>query len=159
MDRQAAVMEKSGFATVNPSTGEQIETFSFFTPGQTEEVVARAYKSFQSFRKLSVHKRAELFSHLAKILRENKAQLSKVVTTEMGKIFSEAESEVKKCAHETDWYAENGPRMLADEPAATGPVNAYVSYLPLGPILAIMPWNFPLWQLTRMAIPTILAGN
>jgi len=159
MDKQAAVMEKSGFATVNPSTGTEIETFSFFNPAQTEEVVARAEKSFQSFRKLSVHKRAELFSSLASTLRKNKPQLAKIITTEMGKVFSEAEAEVEKCAHEADWYAEHGPKMMADEPAATGPVNAYVSYLPLGPILAIMPWNFPLWQLTRMAIPTILAGN
>jgi acyl-CoA reductase-like NAD-dependent aldehyde dehydrogenase len=152
-------MEKSGFATVNPSTGEQIETFSFFTPAQTEEVVARADKLFQSFRKVSAYKRAQLFSSLASVLRKNKAQLSKVITTEMGKIFAEAEAEVEKCAVEANWYAEHGPKMIADEPAATGPVNAYVSYLPLGPILAIMPWNFPLWQLTRMAIPTILAGN
>jgi acyl-CoA reductase-like NAD-dependent aldehyde dehydrogenase len=77
----------------------------------------------------------------------------------MGKIFSEAEAEVEKCAHESDWYAENGPKIMADESAPTGTVNAYVSYLPLGPILAIMPWNFPIWQLTRMAIPTLLAGN
>jgi acyl-CoA reductase-like NAD-dependent aldehyde dehydrogenase len=159
MDRQAAVMEKAGFATVNPSTGEQIETFSFFTPAQTEEVVARADKSFEFFRKLSTYKRAQLFSNLASVLRKEKATLSKVITTEMGKVFSEAEAEVEKCAHEADWYAEHGPKMMADEPAATGPVNAYVSYLPLGPILAIMPWNFPLWQLTRMSIPTILAGN
>src|SRR5215510_9921718 len=152
-------MNKAGFATVNPPTSEEIEAFSYFTPAQTEKVVARADRSFQSFRKVSVYKRAQLFSNLANVLRKNKAQLSKVVTTEMGKIFSEAEAEVEKCAHEADWYAENGPRMMADEPAATGPVNAYVSYLPLGPILAIMPWNFPLWQLTRMAIPTILAGN
>ena len=77
----------------------------------------------------------------------------------MGKIFSEAEAEVEKCAHEADWYAEHGPKILEDEPAPTGTVHAYVSYLPLGPILAIMPWNFPIWQLTRMAIPTMLAGN
>ena len=159
MDRQAATMEKSGFATVNPATGAEIERFSFFNPAQTEEVVTLAERSFQSFRKLSVYKRAQLFSDLANALRKNKAQLAKVITTEMGKVFSEAEAEVEKCAHEADWYAENGPKIIADEPAATGPVNAYVSYLPLGAILAIMPWNFPLWQLTRMAIPTILAGN
>jgi len=82
-----------------------------------------------------------------------------VITTEMGKIFSKAEAEVEKCAWEADWYAEHGPQMLADAPAPTGGVNAYVSYLPLGPILAIMPWNFPIWQLTRMALPTMLAGN
>src|SRR5246127_4156575 len=122
MDRQAAVMEKAGFATVNPSTGEQIETFSFFTPAQTEEVVARADKSFEFFRKLSTYKRAQLFSNLASVLRKEKATLSKVITTEMGKVFSEAEAEVEKCAHEADWYAEHGPKMMAAEPAATGPV-------------------------------------
>ena len=152
-------MSTSGFTTVNPSTGAEIETFSFFNPAQTEEVVARADKSFQSFRKLSVHKRAQLFMDLGNALRKNKAQLAKVITTEMGKLFSEAEAEVEKCAHEADWYAEHGPKIMADEPAPTGAVNAYVSYLPLGPILAIMPWNFPIWQLTRMAIPTMLAGN
>jgi acyl-CoA reductase-like NAD-dependent aldehyde dehydrogenase len=92
-------------------------------------------------------------------LRKNKPQLAKVITTEMGKIAAEAADEVEKCAHEADWYADHGPRMLADEPAPTGANNAYVSYLPLGPILAVMPWTFPIWQLTRMAIPTMLAGN
>jgi acyl-CoA reductase-like NAD-dependent aldehyde dehydrogenase len=152
-------MSSSGFATINPSSGTEIETFSFFNPEQTEEVLAQADKSFQCFRKLSVQERAELFSSLASTLRKNKAQLAKIITTEMGKIFSEAEAEIEKCAHEADWYAEHGPRIVADEPALTGVVNAYVSYLPLGPILAIMPWNFPIWQLTRMAIPTMLAGN
>jgi succinate-semialdehyde dehydrogenase len=152
-------MSTSGFATVNPSTGEQIETFSYFSPAQTEEVVARADKSFHSFRKLSVHKRAQLLSSLGSTLRKNKAQLAKVITTEMGKVTFEAEAELEKCAHEADWYAEHGPKIMADEPAPTGVVNAYVSYLPLGAILAIMPWNFPIWQLTRMAIPTMLAGN
>src|SRR5215470_14323182 len=152
-------MNTTGFATVNPSTDEEIEAFSYFTPAQTEEVVARADKTFQCFRKVSIHKRAELFSSLASTLRKNKTQLAKVITTEMGKILSEAEAEVEKCAWEADWYAEHGPQMLADAPAPTGGVNAYVSYLPLGPILAIMPWNFPIWQLTRMALPTMLAGN
>jgi acyl-CoA reductase-like NAD-dependent aldehyde dehydrogenase len=152
-------MNTSGFATVNPSTGEQIETFSYFGSEQTEEVVARADKSFQSFRKLSAHQRARLFSALGEALRKNRVQLAKVITTEMGKISGEAEAEIEKCAHEADWYAEHGPKIMADKPAATGTVNAYVSYLPLGPILAVMPWNFPIWQLTRMAIPTMLAGN
>ena len=152
-------MQSSGFSTVNPSTGEQIETFSFFNSSEIEAVLARGEKSFQSFRKLPVFHRAELLSDLAETLRENKTQLAKVITTEMGKIVSEAEAEVEKCAWEADWYAEHGPQMLADAPAPTGGVNAYVSYLPLGPILAIMPWNFPIWQLTRMALPTMLAGN
>jgi succinate-semialdehyde dehydrogenase len=152
-------MQSSGFNTINPSTGEQIETFSFYNPSEIEGVLVRAEKSFQSFRKLPVHQRAQLLSHLAETLRKNKTQLARVITTEMGKILSEAEAEVEKCAGEADWYAEHGPQMLADAPAPTGRVNAYVSYLPLGPILAIMPWNFPIWQLTRMALPTMLAGN
>jgi succinate-semialdehyde dehydrogenase len=152
-------MNTAGFATVNPSTGEEIETFAYFTPAQTGKVVAWADKSFLSFRKLSVYKRAQLFANLGNTLRKNKAHLAQVISTEMGKIFSEAEAEIEKCAHEADWYAEQGPQIMADEPAPTGTVNAYVSYLPLGPILAIMPWNFPIWQLTRMAIPTMLAGN
>ena len=152
-------MSSTGFATVNPSTGEQIETFSFYSAAQIEKTLATAEKSFQSFRKLSVYERAQLLSHLAGALRKNKTQLAKVITTEMGKVFSEAKDEVEKCAHEADWYAEHGPQIMADDPASTGPVNAYVSYLPLGPILAVMPWNFPIWQLTRMAIPTMLAGN
>ena len=132
-------MNTSSFATVNPCTGEPIETFSFYDASQTEKVLVRADQSFQSFRKLSVHKRAQRFSDLAEALRRKKVQLAKVITTEMGKITAEAEAEVEKCAHEADWYAEHGPRIMADEPAATGAVNAYVSYLPLGPILAIMP--------------------
>jgi succinate-semialdehyde dehydrogenase len=152
-------MQSSGFSTINPATGEQIETFSFYNSSEIEGVLVRAEKSFQSFRKLPVHQRAQLLSHLAETLRKNKTPLAKVITTEMGKILSEAEAEVEKCAGEADWYAEHGPQMLADAPAPTGRVNAYVSYLPLGPILAIMPWNFPIWQLTRMALPTMLAGN
>jgi succinate-semialdehyde dehydrogenase len=152
-------MQATGFTTINPSTGEQIETFSFYNSAETEGALVRAEKSFQSFRKLPVHQRAELLSQLAETLRKDKTQLAKVITTEMGKILSEAEAEVEKCAWEAEWYAEHGPQMLADAPAPTGGVNAYVSYLPLGPILAIMPWNFPIWQLTRMALPTMLAGN
>jgi len=152
-------MQSSGFSTVDPSTGEEIETFSFYNATEIEAALARADKSFESFRKLSAHQRAQLLSQLAATLRKNKTQLAKVITIEMGKIVSEAEAEIEKCAGEADWYAEHGPQMLADAPAPTGRVNAYVSYLPLGPILAIMPWNFPIWQLTRMAIPTMLAGN
>src|SRR5215813_4435901 len=126
------VVSKAGFGTVNPSTGEEIESFSFFTPGEIETVVARADERFQSFRRLSVHKRAQLLADLGGTLRKNRPQLARIISTEMGKILREAEAEIEKCAHEADWYAEHGPRIMADEPAATGPVNAYVSYLPLG---------------------------
>lgn len=154
-----APVARGTFATVNPATGEQIETFTFYDPAKTEKTLALAEKSFESFRKLSTFQRAKLLSQLGVALRKNKAQLAKVISTEMGKVFSEAEGEIEKCAWEADWYAEHGPQIMADAPAPTGAVNAYVSYLPLGAILAVMPWNFPIWQLTRMAIPTMLAGN
>lgn len=152
-------MNLSTFSTVNPASGDPIETFEFFTATETEAVLTRANRAFQSFRKESVYHRAELLSSLAVQLRKNKRELSKVITTEMGKISAEAEAEIEKCALEADWYAEHGPQMFADTPAATGRAEAYVSYLPLGAILAIMPWNLPIWQLTRMAIPTMLSGN
>jgi acyl-CoA reductase-like NAD-dependent aldehyde dehydrogenase len=149
----------STFSTINPATEEPIETFSYFTPKETEAGLVRADKAYRSFRKGSVYQRAHLISQLAVSLRKSKEQLAKMITTEMGKIPAEATAEIEKCAMEADWYAEHGPQMFADAPAATGKAEAYVSYLPLGPILAIMPWNLPIWQLTRMAIPTILAGN
>jgi succinate-semialdehyde dehydrogenase len=152
-------MKTSSFSTVNPANGNEIEVFSYYPPSQTENILGLADKTFQSFRRVSVHKRASLLSNLATALRENAKPLARVITTEMGKILSEAEAEVEKCAHEAEWYSEHGPQIMADAPAPTGGVDAYVSYLPLGPILAIMPWNFPIWQLTRMALPTILAGN
>jgi acyl-CoA reductase-like NAD-dependent aldehyde dehydrogenase len=131
-------MNSSGFSTVNPSTGEQIETFSYFSSAETETALSRADRSFQSFRKLSLYRRAQLLSELSETLRKNKARLAKVITTEMGKIISEAEAEIEKCAHEVDWYAENaenGPQMLADEPASTGGVEAFK------PVLYGINWN------------------
>jgi acyl-CoA reductase-like NAD-dependent aldehyde dehydrogenase len=152
-------MNTSHFVTINPATDEQIEEFAYFTPGETEAVIAGADNCFKSYKHLPIFERAKLLSNLATVLRRNKAQLARIITMEMGKILSEAEAEVEKCAREADWYAEHGPQMLADAPAPTGGVEAYVSFHPLGLILGIMPWNFPLWQVTRMAIPTLLAGN
>src|SRR5208282_128920 len=100
-------MNSSTFSTINPATGEQIETFPFFTGQQTEAALVRAEKSFRSYRKLGVHQRAQLLSQLATTLRKNKAQLARVITLEMGKILPEAEAEVEKCAWEAEWYAEH----------------------------------------------------
>ena len=152
-------MNASHFVTINPATDEQIEEFAYFTPGETEAVIARADTCFKSYKHLPIFERAKRLSNLATVLQRSKAQLARVITMEMGKILSEAEAEVEKCAREADWYAEHGPQMLADSPAPTGGVEAYVSFHPLGLILGVMPWNLPLWQVTRMAIPTLLAGN
>src|SRR5262249_20389933 len=106
------VVSEAGFARVNPSTGEEIESFPFFTPGQIETVVAQADESFRSFRKLSVHRRAQLLADLGGTLRKNKPQLAKIISTEMGKILREAEAEIEKGAHEADWYAGHGARIM-----------------------------------------------
>ena len=152
-------MQPSTFQTINPATGEPIESFTTFTAAELEDVLARAESSYASFSKLPVHRRADLLAKLATALRRNKEALAATITREMGKILAEAEAEVEKCARTADWYAEHGPRMLADEAAPTGRMQAYVSYLPMGPILAVMPWNFPLWQVIRFCVPTLLAGN
>ncbi len=152
-------MSNEAFNTVNPANGETIETFQTYKPDETDAVLRRSETAFKSFRKTSTYHRAELLHQLAATLRKNKDSLAKTITTEMGKILSEAQAEVEKCALEAEWYAENGPNMLADEPAPTGGIEAYISFHPLGSILGIMPWNFPLWQATRFCIPTLLAGN
>ena len=152
-------MSESSFSTVNPATGEPIESFTTFAPADTERVLRLAADAFQSFRKMPVSRRADLLVNLAKALRLYRDVLARTITTEMGKVIAEAEGEVEKCARTADWYAEHGPRMLADEAAPTGRTEAYVSYLPMGPILAVMPWNFPLWQVVRFCVPTLLAGN
>ena len=103
-------MNSSGFSTVNPANGEEIEIFSFFKCADVENTLGLADKTFQSFRKVSVHKRANLLSNLGTALRRNAKPPAKVITTEMGKILSEAEAEVEKCAHEAEWYAEHGLR-------------------------------------------------
>jgi acyl-CoA reductase-like NAD-dependent aldehyde dehydrogenase len=109
-------MSSSSFSTVNPATGEQIEAFSSFTAGETEATLARAEKSFQSYRKLSVHQRAQLLSNLAAALRKNKTKLAKIITTEMGKILSEAEAELEKCAWEVCHHRKAWPRLLHAAP-------------------------------------------
>jgi acyl-CoA reductase-like NAD-dependent aldehyde dehydrogenase len=114
---QGATTNSSGFSTVNPANGEEIEVFSFFTPADVENTLGLADKTFRSFRKVSVHQRANLLSNLATALRRNAKPVAKVITTEMGKVLSEAEAEVEKCAHEAEWYAEHGPQILADAPA------------------------------------------
>ena len=152
-------MTPSTFSTVNPSTGEPIESFTTFTSAETERVLSLSESSFHSFRKLSVDRRADLLNDFAAALRRNQEVLARTVTAEMGKVIAEAEAEVEKCARTAAWYAEHGPQMLADEVAPTGRTQAYISYLPMGPILAVMPWNFPLWQVVRFCIPTLLAGN
>lgn len=143
----------------NPATGELIERFEFQSKPDIEDVLTAASSGFQHWRRTSMDERVAVLRRMAEVLRVNAQPFAETITREMGKIFSESKNEVEKCAKECEWYAEHGPRMIADEPAPVDGSTAYISYLPIGPILAIMPWNFPFWQPMRAAVPLLLGGN
>ncbi|HEY1216674.1 MAG TPA: NAD-dependent succinate-semialdehyde dehydrogenase [Bryobacteraceae bacterium] len=152
-------MSRPDIQTINPANGELLEEFSFQSASEVDDVLRRAEQVFHIWRGVRTEERASRLTSLAKTLRANKDKLARTMTLEMGKIIGEAEAEVEKCAREADWYAAQGPAMLADEQAPVEELESYVSFLPLGPLLAVMPWNFPFWQVTRFAVPALLAGN
>ena len=144
----------------NPATGEEIERFAFQTRDETEQLLARADAAFRAWRATPVEQRAAVYARLADTLRGRVDEVAPVITREMGKTLREARAEIEKCAATAAWYAEHGPAMLADEPVAVdGQDRVHVSYLPIGTILGIMPWNLPLWQTIRAAVPIMLSGN
>lgn len=145
--------------TINPTTGEVLETFELFSPTQIDEVLTATHTAFQSWRDTSFAKRSALFRRVAQYLREHKAELGRTATLEMGKPIVEAEAEVEKCAWNCEFYADNAEKFLADEQVATNATESYVAYRPLGVVLALMPWNFPYWQVFRFAAPALMAGN
>ncbi|MGD9895308.1 MAG: NAD-dependent succinate-semialdehyde dehydrogenase [Dehalococcoidia bacterium] len=144
---------------MNPATEDVIATFSEFTAEQTEAAIAEAHAAFLNWRGANFVDRTRLMHRAAAILRERKARYGELITREMGKTINEAEAEVEKCAWNCDFYADNAERFLADEPVDTNAQQSYVAYEPLGVILAVMPWNFPFWQVFRFAAPALMAGN
>jgi len=146
-------------ATTNPSTGEVIKTFDSLTAAQIEQKLQLAASAFLTHRKSSFAERAEKMLRAAAIIEAEKDECAYLMTLEMGKPLKAAVAEALKCATGCRYYAENAEKFLADEIIQTGAKRSFIRYLPIGPILAIMPWNFPIWQLTRMALPTMLAGN
>ncbi|HZU06729.1 MAG TPA: NAD-dependent succinate-semialdehyde dehydrogenase [Chloroflexota bacterium] len=145
--------------SINPATEEVLATFEEFTPAQIDAALAQAATAFQEWRRASFAERAALLRRAAERLRAEKARYAGLITDEMGKPIVEAEAEIEKCAWNCEYYAENGARFLADEPVATGARASYVAFEPLGVVLAIMPWNFPFWQVFRAAVPALMAGN
>jgi len=144
----------------NPANGELIATYGFQTPSEVEQLVDLSAAAFRLWRATPMRERVAAYRHLSAILRDRKDALAATVTAEMGKTINEARAEVEKCAATLDWLAENGPAALADERAPVeGDDEVYVSYLPIGTVLAVMPWNFPLWQVIRAAGPIMLSGN
>src|ERR1700723_3064282 len=146
-------------ATVNPATGETLKTFEPLSDAALEEKLQRAVRVFGDFRKTSFADRAAKMGKAAEILEADKEKLGRVMTIEMGKTFRSAVDEVAKCAWVCRYYAENAEKFLADEIAEVPGSKSFVRYLPLGPILAVMPWNYPFWQVFRFIGPSLMAGN
>ena len=146
-------------ASINPATGEELEEFAPFDDSEIEKRLQRAERAFATYRHGTFAKRAQLMMAAASLLDREKEKFARIITLEMGKLFRAAVEEVEKCARGCRFYAENAERFLEDEAAQTDAARSYVRYQPLGPVLAIMPWNFPFWQVFRFAAPALMAGN
>ncbi len=152
-------------ATVNPATGETLKTFDALNAGEIEDCLVRAERAFQEHRLTSFAHRAGRMLKAADLLDADQDSVARTMTTEMGKPLAQARAEAAKCAKTMRWYATHAEELLADEhpdPADvhdSGATRAVVRYRPLGTVLAVMPWNFPLWQVVRFAAPALMAGN
>src|SRR6184192_2167708 len=146
-------------ASTNPATGEKLKEFSAFSGAEIEKRLKRAEHAFQQHRRESFPKRAQLLVSVATLLEREKKDLARMMTLEMGKLFRAAIEEIEKCVRGCRYYAENAERFLEDEAAQTNARRSYLHYEPMGPVLAIMPWNFPFWQVFRFAAPALMAGN
>ncbi len=143
----------------NPANESPIDTPAFFTPAELAQRVEQAKSAFAIWRKASLSERAIPMKRLAELLIERKSQLASIMTMEMGKPIVAAEAELEKCSLACDFFADNAARFLSQKPAATEASKSYVRFEPLGGILAIMPWNFPFWQVVRFMAPSLMAGN
>jgi len=146
-------------ASINPATGEELKEFASFDDSEIEKRLKLAERAFAHHRRRPFAERAQLMMATAGILDQEKKKLAHTITLEIGKLLHAAMEEVEKCARGCRFFAENAERFLEDEPAQTGAARSYVRYEPLGPVLAIMPWNFPFWQVFRFAAPALMAGN
>src|SRR6516162_9945966 len=146
-------------ATINPATGEVLKKFEPLSDSQVDEKIAAAATAFQSFRKTSFADRARWMNNAAEILEAEKDALGHLMTLEMGKTLASAIAEAEKCATACRYYAENAARFVADEIIPTTASKSYIRYQPVGIVLAVMPWNFPFWQVFRFIAPGLMAGN
>ncbi|MBD1922156.1 NAD-dependent succinate-semialdehyde dehydrogenase [Microcoleus sp. FACHB-831] len=146
-------------ATINPATGETIKTFNALTDAEVLLKLEKAQQAFVQYRQTPMEQRGEWLKKAADILEGDRDRFAKTMTLEMGKTVKSAIAEVEKCASVCRYYAENAAQFLADVPAQTDASHSFVRYAPLGVILAVMPWNFPFWQVFRFAAPALMAGN
>jgi succinate-semialdehyde dehydrogenase/glutarate-semialdehyde dehydrogenase len=146
-------------ASINPATGETVKTFEALTQPQLDEKLQRAHDTFQTYRRTTFAERATMMTRAAEILETEKKAFARIMTLEMGKPITSAVQETEKCAWVCRYYAENAEKYLANAPVETSATNSFVRFQPLGVVLAVMPWNFPFWQVFRFAAPGLMAGN
>ncbi len=146
-------------SSVNPATGEVLARIEEISDAELDARIARAAQTFRAWRRRSFAERASLMTRAAEVLEQRKEHWGRLMTLEMGKTFKSAVAEAEKCASVCRFYAENAERFLADEEVKASATRSYVRCLPLGPVLAVMPWNFPFWQVFRFAAPALMAGN
>ena len=149
----------SSIQSINPATEEVLETFELYTKEQIDQALEQASTAWKEWRDTTFEQRAELLHQVAQHLRARKDEYARAATLEMGKTLVEAEAEIEKCAWGCDYFAENGERFLEDENIRSSATESYVEFIPLGTVLALMPWNFPFWQIFRFAAPALMAGN
>ena len=155
-------MSPMAITSQNPATGETLMTFDALTGAEVQEAIGTAHATFQTWRTTSFDHRSALMRGAADLLAEDSESIATIMTLEMGKTLKSSRAEVAKCVKGMRWYAENAEQLLADEPVdpvAVGASRAFARYAPLGIVLAVMPWNFPLWQVMRFAAPALMAGN
>lgn len=145
--------------SINPHNGEVVKSYEPHSQEKIEAIVQGAQKAFQSWRQTSFEERANLMRKAGEILRARKAEFAALMTDEMGKVLKDGEAEIEKCAGACDFYAENAKKFLANESIMTDASDSHVAFDPLGVVLAVMPWNFPFWQVFRFAAPALMAGN
>jgi len=145
--------------SINPADGKTLKTFQTWSAGRIEDALQRSAQASAPWAVAGFDERAALLRSAAEVLRNRRDELAPLITLEMGKLIAEARAEVEKCAWVCDFYAEHGARFLADEVIATDASRSLVAYQPLGTVLAVMPWNFPFWQVFRFAAPALMAGN
>ncbi|WP_369787930.1 NAD-dependent succinate-semialdehyde dehydrogenase [Rouxiella sp. WC2420] len=149
----------SGAFSRNPTNGEVFKQYPFATAAEVDSALQSTHEAFNAWKDSAMVERVALLQRIANGLRKNAPALAEMMALEMGKPVTQGLAEVEKSAKLCEWYGENGPAMLVPEPTLVENDKAWVNYLPLGPVLSVMPWNFPIWQVLRGAVPIILAGN
>jgi len=147
------------FEVINPATGEKVKEIPAWDDSRIDEVLATTAEVTPQWAARSIEERCELMRRAAEVLRDNKEKYAAIITQEMGKLINEARGEIEKCAWVCEYYADQAREFLHDEPIESDAGKSYVAYLPLGTVLAVMPWNFPFWQVFRFAAPALCAGN